>query len=385
MHAFIRPALLGALALALAAPTSCSEERARPTGSGGGGGGNPDDPFPGPRGDASPDASGDAGLDAAPPTDTRPAPDTASDSGPGTEDAPPAPDAAPPECVLNSDCPVRQVCRSGACGPECREDRDCEEPGELCHSDLCQGPGAHCLGGAGCLVGELCFRGRCKGAPVCIFEADCEPGEDCVNGDCVEQVAEGEGEDPCPARAGVYGDDCDCAAQCGNGLCLGTANPGGGVCTRACQNDGQCPGIDVCAPLGGASFCAPNDSGEQCDGPEECNLGLCINNPAQQESVCGVPCPDHTKCPQAMGCGAVLTAQGNVVWACVPVGGDCDRAADCPTNRCLPELPDDQNGYCTNDCRPENPGGDCVLGAACCGVLGPNGMPVAICVRGGCP
>ncbi|MCA9537823.1 MAG: hypothetical protein KC620_02980, partial [Myxococcales bacterium] len=66
----------------------------------------------------------------------------------------------PPECAVDEDCGLGEVCQDGQCvvPPDCIEDADCA-PGELC------------LEGA-CVVGD------------CRIDADCAPGLTCVNNAC---------------------------------------------------------------------------------------------------------------------------------------------------------------------------------------------------------
>jgi hypothetical protein len=232
------------------------------------------------------------------------------------------------------------------------------------------------------LRGEVCDRGLCRDEPECLFADECGQGLDCVNNACVQGgggggEGEGEGEGP---RAGLYGDECRGGAQCESDLCLNTA--GGGRCTQRCANDAQCPGLDVCTAVGNRAVCAPNDAGGACRDPIECNFGLCINDPGAGSAVCSLPCDDQARCPQNMGCGLILTAQGDVLWACVPTGGNCNRAFDCATSRCVPDGIGENQGYCSHDCRNDR---DCTLGNRCCPVQDGQRC-VNICVRGAvCP
>jgi len=329
--------------------------------------------------DASPDARGaDTG-------DATPAVDAAEAGGDAA-----APGDASQRCRIHSDCPERQVCIAGACGPECREHRDCE-PGASCRDSLCQVPGAPCAGPADCLDGEICDRGTCREEPDCIFAEDCARGMDCVNGACAA-VGEGEGEGEGPGEGegegegecGGYGGVCANKDDCCNELCLDIPPPqdGHGVCTDHCFNDDDCLGLDVCFSVGPHSVCVPNDVGSDCRDPVECSFGLCINDPNTRRAICSVACANRGRCGQMMGCGRVNDQAGQALWACVPVGGRCTRAAECTTARCLPDFAGAATGYCTNDCRNDS---DCALGSNCCGIPDPEGIAVNVCVRGACP
>ena len=340
--------------------------------------------------DAARDAAGaDAARDAAPEDSGPPGVDTR----PG-DDVPAPADVGPRRCRIPSDCAPDQTCIEGLCGPECREDRDCPGPEEVCRIHRCQAPGARCAAQDDCLPGEVCSLGTCRPEPDCVFREDCPGGQDCVNGRCQppgegegegEGGGEGEGEGGCPPRAGAYREDCRCRAQCASEMCLDTPPQGGdGVCTQACGGDADCPGLDACSPVGGALVCAPNDAGEECGDPTDCTFGLCVNDPAAQRAVCSLPCEDTSRCPQAMGCGIVMAQGGQRLWACVPVGGRCGAGAGCTTGRCLPDRVGAGAGYCTNDCLDDR---YCTLGSTCCPVPDPNdrSCPVGVCVRGGCP
>ncbi len=361
-------------ALLLLPAPGCSPARKAPAGRGAG---VAQDPPPGPDVAEQPDvrdAASDAGkpggdggdggdADAGPPSDT------------GPED-----DARQP-CRIHSDCPEGQVCIADRCGPECREDRDCEEPGEVCHHNLCQGPGAPCAAPEDCLPGEICDRGTCRGEPECIFAEDCGADRDCVNGECrARDPAEGEGEGECAPYGGVCSGMADCCTE----LCLDVPPPldDVGVCTDHCFADAECPGLDVCYPVGDHRVCVANDVGDACRAPVECNFGLCINEAGGMQAFCSVACTNRDRCGQTRGCGRVFTGDGQPLWACVPVGAVCTRASQCTTNRCLPDHVGAATGYCTNDCRGD---GDCAFASACCPIPDPEGVLVNVCVRGGCP
>ena len=324
--------------------------------------------------------------------DATPESGPADDSGPA--DAGPG-DARRP-CRINSDCADREVCLAGVCGPECRADRDCEG-GLACHDGLCQGPGAPCARREDCLPDEVCSLGLCREEPECVFAEDCPWGMDCSNGACAplgpaegegEGPAEGEGEGPAEGEGegecGGYGLACARKDDCCNELCLDVppAQDGRGVCTERCLDDGDCPGLDICYPVGAHDVCVPNDVGESCRDPVECGFGLCVNDPATRSAICSVACASRGRCGQTRACGRVNDQAGQALWACVPVGARCTRSLDCTTARCLPDFAGAQTGYCTNDCRNDT---DCTLGSVCCVIPDAGGVAANVCVRGACP
>ncbi len=236
-------------------------------------------------------------------------------------------------------------------------------------------------------------EGDGEGGDDCARNSDCEDGLTCVQGQCVEggEGEGGEGDDPppcpgAPGRAGVpadYGDGCQRASQCSCDLCFDEAPAGGdGVCTAYCVQDADCPGLDTCETIGNVSACVPNDVGDECRDPAQCNFGICLNDPAAGEAVCTKECDNRLECGQSFGCGIVRNQQGGDSYACVPVGGRCGAAAGCAGSRCLPDAAGGDQGYCTNDCRTS---ADCDIANVCCGIPGPDGCPVGVCVRGACP
>lgn len=309
------------------------------------------------------------------------------------------------QCARNSDCDSPLICTpQGVCDVECAEDRDCDGAGEGCKDGVCQAAGADCEGNGDCLPDELCDDGRCRGVPDCIFPDDCEDGLTCVQGQCIEQGGEGgeeAGEEggeeggeidepaPCPggpgrpAVPGDYGEACARAADCSCDLCFDEAPAGGGgVCTGYCVQDSDCPGLHTCETVGAVRACVPNDVGDECRDPSECNFGVCLNDPAAGDAVCTKECDSRLECGQGYGCGMVRDQEAGDSWSCVPVGGRCGAAAGCSGSRCLPDAAGVNQGYCTNDCRTS---ADCDIGNVCCGIPGADGCPVGVCVRGACP
>ena len=293
-----------------------------------------------------------------------------------------------PDCIFDTDCPIPHICgRDGTCIPECVEERDCPDD-QVCHRGGCRAPGGPCLESGDCLGGEVCHLRRCRPEPDCLFSDQCEPGQRCVDGQCVDlgpdagtgPPLEDGGVDPgCEPRQGRYGDLCECPEQCATELCLDVAvldwQP---VCTSECGVRAPCPGIDLCMPVGdGRQVCVPNDSGRPCRGGFDC-VFYCLSDP-RGGATCSTPCDNASQCPQSWGCGPVMSDTGPQR-LCLPAGGVCSASAECPGQRCLPRSPGSLVGFCTLDCRDAR---DCPAGWSCCAVYDPvlNAL-VRICYDG---
>lgn len=311
------------------------------------------------------------------------------DSDGSPRDARPGPDAAGPDagqaCAFDTDCPMPYICgRAGVCVPACLEDRDCA-PGQVCHRGGCRAPGAPCLEPQECLPGEICHMRRCRPEPECIFADDCAPPLVCVDGACQQRAGapdggaeEVDGGAPdCPARAGRYGDECECSAQCTTEMCLDIAMVGRtATCTRACDAMTACPHLDLCVPVGASQICVPNDAGQPCRGAFDCLFG-CLSG-GDGEARCTAPCADASGCPQGWGCSPMATDAG-VQRFCVPAGGLCAGAVDCAGGRCMPRQAGDMLGYCTLDC---GNAWDCPQPWSCCAIPDAQGYLVRVCVNG---
>lgn len=307
----------------------------------------------------------------------------ASDGGPGPRDGATLDEGA--ACEFDTDCPLPLICgRSGRCIPQCLSDRDCGE-GESCHNGGCRAPGGGCLDPSECLPGEICHLRRCRPAPECLVSGECPEGQRCVDGQCEaggdepDGGVEPDGGQPgCDPRAGGYGEVCECPDQCRSALCLGIEVMGRSpTCTSECSLMAPCPGIDLCLALGdGQRVCVSNDAGLECRGAFEC-IFACLSDPRGGAS-CTVPCEDASGCPQSWGCAAVLSDVG-VQRMCLPAGGMCSGAAQCPGGRCLPYQPGDPVGFCTLDCRDAR---DCPGGWSCCAVQDGYGDWQRVCYDG---
>jgi Cys-rich repeat protein len=254
-------------------------------------------------------------------------------------------------CASRRDCPGRQGCLDGICGP-CSRDRDCAA-NEYCSplDQLCAlrpGFGDECSQNGDCPLGSFCVQGFCRGADQvapCLNDLDCPEGQRCDPANLV-----------CVLDLGCDRDS-DCAA---GELCdLGTRR-----CRPACTPENQeavCGFGLVCTEEGRCVECFRDD---QCGVGRTCDLEVlrCRGQNA---------CLTSRDCPYGQVCN-LQTLQCTVPPpACLdnrdcPLGSDCDtasgqcRSSDCRPDRYEPnDAPDlaavlktgrqDDLGLCPND------------------------------------
>ena len=88
------------------------------------------------------------------------------------------------ECVKDLDCNAREICQNAECvpRPECLLDDECDEQ-------------------------ELCLNGRCSFSPECELNNDCAEGYECISNRCFEAICRGP-------------QDCDPGELCDAGICV---------------------------------------------------------------------------------------------------------------------------------------------------------------------
>ncbi|MBN2121651.1 hypothetical protein JW721_01155 [Candidatus Micrarchaeota archaeon] len=219
-------------------------------------------------------------------------------------------------------------------GTPCTSDADCP-PGEICIEGLCGVPEDECTSDFDCPSG-ICIDGVCEDE--CASDFDCPPGEECVDGACVDDGS------------------CTSDFDCPDGVCIG------GVCTSGCSGDFDCPPGEICVDGsceeedGGDDdtiYCPDGecpdgmecvdgvcvDEGPECEGDEDCPGGICVGG------VCvGTPpeCTDDEDCPAGECIGGVCTSTGSMA-------GDETFCEGCPSEDSLatkmflnPDIPDKQ-------------------------------------------
>ncbi len=226
-------------------------------------------------------------------------------------------------CASRRDCPGRQGCLDGICGP-CSRDRDCATT-EYCSplDQLCAlrpGFGDECALNGDCPLGAYCVQGFCRSADqvtLCLGDLDCPEGKRCDPANLV-----------CVLDLGCDRDS-DCAA---GELCdLGTRR-----CRAACTPENQeavCGFGLVCTAEGRCVECFRDD---QCGVGRSCDLSTfrCKGQNA---------CLTSRDCPYGQVCN-LQTLQCTVPPPACLDNRDCPLGASCDT----------KSGECrSSDCRPD--------------------------------
>ena len=346
-----------------------------------------------------------------------------SDTGSGTEGAPPAGDSAPPGrdaadgperfactgdeqcrdhglvcdlvsgfcvgCLFDTDCLDRARCLDGECVDitPCENSLDCvDDPRGRVRCDEARGECVQCLTAAHCPDHHDCEDNACVPFVPCVSSLDCPPGMVCdtVWGRCLECVRD---------------------ADCGKGmLCVAS------LCRRTCSSD------DDCAPHGllcdtDAGYCVECRLHEECGEALFCSLGNCVPDICRpgtgfcQENavvICGeagdgfappVPCTAGRSCLVTNGiascepriCDALgsrtCTPDRKKVIDCSPDGLAYVTVENCALNdevcvvdRCLPVVcvpgqercdGDDRVVICSSDGTAESTVNDCATDEYC--------------------
>ena len=356
-------------------------------------------------------------------------------------------------CNDGSDC-MSGVCNEdGTCAPPSCSDgvRNGDETDVDCGGDVCDG----CDDGDACVDGDDCQSGICGddmrcSEPACddgVQNGDetdvdcggscgpCLPGDDCDDGaDCESGVCEDGSCVPAACDDGVLNGsetDLDCGGECGSTCetgedclvfldCVSLQCGDDLTCTEASCTDGAHNGDETDVDCGGDE-CDPCDEPGYCDGPEDCESGICdegicvppecddtVQNGAETDVDCGGPqcagCDDGESClldsdclslvcdPVELTCTGLSCEDGvqNGNETDVDCGGpDCDPCdngdgcegdddcqsgeCDLPSGQCEDETCVDlvQNGNETDvdcggpDCAPCDDGDACEEGADC--------------------
>ncbi len=276
-------------------------------------------------------------------------------------------------CFNDGSCPLRTSCLfdrlevANNCLPVVLDfDADCSRGSdEQCASHVCVDEpdrsfcsllcleDAECPVGTDCLMGDDCrqacrlFRSEPPG-DLCTHDLDCQAGQVCAleawqgawRGRCRLP-------DPCALPAG---EACDVLAgdRCANGLCSPM-----GSCAALCASDADCPLQHICTRLwldlpdelglAPMAVCAPfpgpvADLGQACSGGDgECVSLDCMGDPAGlAHSFCVKDCvPGEAQCPDGFSCSA--RRDEPTMYACqtVLVTGACSWDGDCPGSRCV--------------------------------------------------
>jgi hypothetical protein len=297
------------------------------------------------------------------------------------------------------------------CEP-CDDESDCGDQTDLCLTYPGVGSfcGMHCIDDGDCAglsceetsIDELSqcvdVEGYCRGGPPfeCYQPGHCSPGQDCVQGRCVDL------EQP-------LGGACVTDADCTEGTCRDTS--GGRVCTRECDWSrpvgGDCPAGLFCDTNSQCTLglCAPGAPGESasgtaCESPLDCADLFCADSPDGGAATCAVACdPTLDACPAGSHCEAAAGSCGTCQADCEedsecpsglscirgvclepqPDGAACDDGADCASGVCTTGVCGRDDGG--DDGGPDPDGGTGVgrLGSGCgCATPGTSGAPSAV-------
>ncbi|HSC89796.1 MAG TPA: hypothetical protein VLC09_21110 [Polyangiaceae bacterium] len=209
-------------------------------------------------------------------------------------------------CLVNSDCREPLVCAFRRCHVQCTTSRDCEgnsiclqasEQERVCRLES----EASCRGNADCPVGLVCaVDGSCR--VECGSAADCLADQICAQGTCAEAAEL----DSAGLLDQVLTPLCSADAECEDGqLCRF------GACVDECRADEDCAVGLRCS----AGACV-SELREACGEPDDCT-----DDGARCESgECVCDCRADVDCASGSRCEAC---------ACVPTEGACESSADC--------------------------------------------------------
>lgn len=239
----------------------------------------------------------------------------------------------------------------GSC--TCGSDGDCDD-GEVCDGGTCVEPpcelDSDCASGLACDTGT----GECV-VPPCTSDADCLGYEVCEAGVCVADA-------DCPTCL-----PCETEDDCGSAgwVCAGDGS-GGGVCTKLCAAFGDCPGNSACYNVGEVNVCLNEDADVRGPCPSDY---VCIDDSPVD------PCDTIT-------CGADEICEDG---SCVPAGGDdgcvvcdpCDSSADCPGGDCY-GFEAGGGTVCATPCSSD---ADCPPNTACWEFTSGGGGTTSLCLN----
>jgi MYXO-CTERM domain-containing protein len=198
------------------------------------------------------------------------------------------------------------------------------------------------VSGAAVASAERCADGLCA-ATSCTTKAQCDPGQQCLQGTCAAPLPNGK---TCSSGA-------DCASTiCTQGLCCESTCDGpcvscnaadkqgspSGVCgpvgqgldphNQCSASGGQCGSPGVCDGLG--SCAGPRPFGQSCStgGPQQCVDGVILGSGCDGKGTCGPVVPQYTCAPAKVCDGAACgpntcTSSDDCAGANVCVGGRC--------------------------------------------------------------
>ncbi len=252
-----------------------------------------------------------------------------------------------PNCMIDRDCDVGEVCSDGFCAPGiigCEGNADCSE-GLVCRGSVsarrCVDPaeGGECSSDDDCGITDLCTATLPGDAADCLVSVDCANGE--PDAGC-DEACYGH----CVSRPSCVDDgDCEVTERCDGQVCLAIGD---------CDADSDCPATATCI----AGVCTDNGdcaTDDDCSGSQSCVEGDCVRND---------DCSADAECPADQRC----------------VEGVCLRRPSC--------LTDDECAF-DERCDVTNDGGTCVVIGGCidvddCGIASGVACLDGTCTRAPC-
>lgn len=196
-------------------------------------------------------------------------------------------------CGKEYPCPQGKTCNDdfecvGGGNPGCQSNTDCNQ-GQVCQNGACVNSNPGCQGNGDCAQGQICQNGSCIPDPsICQRDANCPPGQTCQQGRCV------------PESGGCKSDaECGAGRECSNGTCINSNPPPDGGGNSAC--DPPCEANSVCNN-GVCIFARRCETSLECTVSEDCITGFCrpIDLPPDRR-----PNP-----PDDVACGCSTTDSG---------------------------------------------------------------------------
>ena len=247
-----------------------------------------------------------------------------------------------PNCLIDRNCDVGEVCSDGFCAPGtigCEGNADCSD-GLVCRGSVsarrCVDPaeGGECSTDDDCGITDLCTATLPGDVADCLVSIDCANGE--PDAGC-DEACYGH----CVSRPSCVDDgDCEVTERCDGQVCLAIGD---------CDADSDCPTTATCI----AGVCTDNGdcaTDDDCSGSQSCVEGDCVRND---------DCSADAECPADQRC----------------VEGVCLRRPSC--------LTDDECAF-DERCDLSNDGGTCVVIGDCLDVDDCGAAVGVACLDGAC-